>query len=43
MTPNVTMEISMEEIKAQAEELGITVEEWFIEFIGVIDVEDCNL
>jgi hypothetical protein len=33
--------IDMEEVKAQAKELGMTVEEWFREFIGVIDVNDC--
>lgn len=33
--------MDMDEIKAQAEELGMTVEEWFREFIGVIDVNDC--
>ena len=39
---NVIM-IDMEEVKAQAKELGMTVEEWFREFVGVIDIEDCNL
>jgi hypothetical protein len=41
MTLNVTIMIDMEEIKAQAEELGMTVEEWFREFIGVVDINDC--
>jgi hypothetical protein len=41
MTPNVTIMIDMEEVKAQAKELGMTVEEWFREFIGVIDINDC--
>lgn len=41
MTPNVTIMIDMEEIKAQAKELGMTVEEWFREFIGVVDINDC--
>ena len=35
--------IDMEEVEAQAKELGMTVEEWFREFVGVIDIEDCNL
>jgi hypothetical protein len=33
--------MDMDEIKTQAEELGMTVEEWFREFIGVIDINDC--
>ena len=41
MTLNATIMIDMEEVKAQAEELGMTVEEWFREFIGVIDESDC--
>jgi hypothetical protein len=41
MTLNATIMIDMEEIKAQAEELGMTVEEWFREFIGVVDINDC--
>ena len=41
MIQNVTMMIDMEEVKAQAKEMGITVEEWFREFIGVIDISDC--
>jgi hypothetical protein len=41
MIRNVTIMIDMEEVKAQAEELGMTVEEWFREFIGVIDINDC--
>jgi hypothetical protein len=41
MTPNVTIMIDMEEVKAQAKELGMTVEEWFREFIGVVDINDC--
>ena len=41
MTLNATIMIDMEEVKTQAEELGMTVEEWFREFIGVIDESDC--
>jgi hypothetical protein len=41
MTLNVTIMIDMEEVKAQAKELGMTVEEWFREFIGVVDINDC--
>ena len=41
MTQNVTIMIDMEEVKAQAKELGMTVEEWFREFIGVVDINDC--
>ena len=41
MTPNVTIMIDMEEVKAQAKELGMTVEELFREFIGVVDRNDC--
>ena len=41
MTPNVTIMIDMEEVKAQAKELGMTIEEWFREFIGVVDINDC--
>jgi hypothetical protein len=41
MTLNATIMIDMEEVKAQAEELGMTVEEWFREFIGVVDINDC--
>ena len=41
MTLNATIMIDMEEVKAQAEELGMTIEEWFREFIGVIDESDC--
>ena len=33
--------MDMDEVKAQAEELGMTVKEWFIEFIGVVDINDC--
>ena len=41
MTLNATIMIDMEEVKTQAEELGMTIEEWFREFIGVIDESDC--
>ena len=41
MILNATIMIDMEEVKAQAEELGMTIEEWFREFIGVIDESDC--
>ena len=40
MTPNVTIMIDMEEVKAQAKELGMTVEEWFREFLGDVDIND---
>ena len=40
MTPNVTIMIDMEEVKAQAKALGMTVEEWFREFLGDVDIND---